>query len=80
MAFSQSVVDAAWRRADGHCECQRTTHGHFGRCYKQLVYGNRGRDGRGAWEANHRNRVASGGADTLSNCEILCWDCHRKTF
>jgi 5-methylcytosine-specific restriction endonuclease McrA len=38
--------------------------------------GNRGREGRGAWEAHHVN---ANGEDILSNCEILCWDCHKNT-
>jgi len=78
MAFSDEVVRRAWSRAKGCCECRRKTHGHpYGRCNKQLVLANNGRTGRGAWEAHHRVR---GGSDTLSNCEILCWDCHSKTM
>jgi len=79
MAFSDSVVLDAWKRAGGKCECTRTTHGHVGRCNKQLVWENRGRDGRGCWEAHHKTSVAAGGSDSLSNCEILCFDCHTKT-
>jgi len=77
MAFSDDVVGQAWSRAGGRCECRRTTHGHTGRCNKELVWANRGREGRGAWEAHH---ISSSGGDTLSNCEILCWDCHTRTF
>lgn len=77
MAFPQSVVDAAWARSGGYCECTRVSHGHGKKCGKQLVLGNRGREGRGKWEAHHRT---AGGPDTLSNCEILCWDCHKATF
>ena len=78
MAFPASVVEAAWRRVKGHCECRRRTHDHlYVRCNKQLVWANRGREGRGAWEAHHIN---SNGPDTLLNCEILCWGCHKKTF
>ncbi|RKY39224.1 MAG: hypothetical protein DRP72_00355 [Candidatus Omnitrophota bacterium] len=79
MAFSDEVVRQAWIRAGGKCECKRTTHNHYyGRCNKDLVWENRGREeGRGAWEAHH---ISSTGGDTLSNCEILCWDCHRQTF
>lgn len=80
MAFPQSIVDAAWKRAGGKCECTRSTHGHGGRCSKTLSYNNRGKDGAwGAWEAHHIVSVAAGGKDTLSNCEILCLDCHKKT-
>ena len=78
MAFSDSVVRDAWKRAGGRCECTRVRHAHIGgRCNKQLSWNNRGRDGWGKWEAHHRLAV---GPDTLSNCEILCWDCHKATF
>lgn len=77
MAFSNEVVKKAWVRAGGKCECRRVSHKHYYiRCNKELVWGNRGRKGRGAWEAHHIN---SNGGDTLSNCEILCWDCHKNT-
>lgn len=60
MAFSQSVVDEAWKRSGGYCECRRTNHGHsYTRCHKQLVYENRGKTGqRGCWEAHH---ITAGG-------------------
>ncbi len=80
MAFSDDTVKKAWKRADGKCECSRTTHGHSGRHNKTLSWDNRGRDGWGKWEAHHKVSVASGGDDSLSNCEILCWDCHSQTF
>lgn len=80
MAFSDETVTDAWDRADGKCECKRLLHDHNGVCGKQLSWGNRGREGRGAWEAHHRTSVASGGGNTLSNCQILCWDCHKQTI
>jgi 5-methylcytosine-specific restriction endonuclease McrA len=81
MAFSEEVVIRAWSRAGGRCECKRKSHGHFNTgCNKDLVWENRGRAGRGAWEARHKISVASGGTDSLYNCEILCWDCHSQTL
>ena len=78
MAFPIEVVERAWKRAGSRCECRRKTHGHpYVRCNKQLVGANRGRKGRGCWEAHH---TRANGPDTLSNCEILCWDCHSLTF
>ncbi len=78
MAFSDDTIRRAWNKAGGRCQCRRKTHNHrYIRCNKQLVFNNRGRTGRGAWEAHHKS--ASGG-DGLSNCEILCWDCHSKTL
>jgi hypothetical protein len=78
MAFSDEVVRKAWRRADGKCECRRKSHGHhYIRCNKKLSRGNRGREGWGKWEAHH---ISSSGGNGLSNCEILCWDCHSRTL
>ena len=78
MVFSDEVVEGAWRRADGRCECRRKTHDHlYVRCNKHLVWQNRGREGRGAWEAHHKS-IFHG--DGFSNCEILCWNCHSATL
>ena len=78
MAFSQDTVIQAWNRAGGYCECRRKSHDHYYvRCNKTLSWGNRGREGWGCWEAHHIN---SQGSDSLSNCEILCWDCHSRTL
>ena len=78
MAFSEETISKAWRKAGGRCECRRVSHGHpYIRHNKQLVRKNRGREGYGAWEAHHRSAT---GGDGLSNCEILCWDCHLRTL
>lgn len=53
MAFSNGVVEQAWQRVGGHCECRRSSHGYnYVRCNKQLEWGNRGRTGRGCWETH----------------------------
>lgn len=82
MAFSEETVEQAWQSAGGRCACRRAGHDHpYVRCNKDLVRTNRGRNsGRGAWEAHHKTNVQSGGDDNLSNCEILCWECHSKTL
>lgn len=82
MAFSEDTVRSAFVRAGGRCECERMSCGVHGTiwCGRELAWTNRGRYGEGAWEANHRHRVESDGPDSLSNCEILCWPCHRGTF
>ena len=81
MAFSSTVISDAWKRSGGKCECCRTTCGHgTRRCNKTLVFSARGDDNAvGGWEAHHKTAVASGGSDTLSNCEILCIRCHKNT-
>lgn len=81
MAFSDKVIADAWQRSGGKCECGRVTCGHGrSRCNRQLSRDARGVDDvPGGWEAHHRTAVAAGGSDTLSNCEILCIACHKKT-
>lgn len=80
MAFSDTTVKAAFSRADGRCECSRKTCGHLSKCGKKLNWTNRGKDyASGGWEAHHITAVSSGGSDSLSNCQILCMNCHKNT-
>jgi len=76
MAFLDSVVDQAWNRSDGYCECEQRGHGHPGRCNQALTKESRGQETVYGWEAHH---IAADGPDTLSNCEILCQSCHKST-
>ncbi len=69
MAFSQVTIYAAWLKANGRCE----------RCGKELVFDNHQEGERGAWEAHHKTARDVGGSDSLSNCEVLCLDCHKNT-
>jgi len=75
--FSGETVRAAWARGRARCECRRVSHGHSDPHGKELVYANRGREGAGAWEAHH---VDPKGGNTLANCAIYCWPCHRATI
>jgi len=79
MAFSEETVRwCFFQRANEMCECKRHNHNHsYVRCGKKLVWEKRGREGPGAWEAHH---ISATGGDGASNCEILCWECHRKTI
>lgn len=80
MAFSDYTVMKAWERSGGRCECERSSHGHSGRCTQKLMLNQRGNDNSiYGWEAHHKIAVARGGSDVLSNCEILCISCHKKT-
>ncbi|MGD9116339.1 MAG: hypothetical protein PVJ61_04065 [Dehalococcoidia bacterium] len=72
MAFSDEVLAQAWKRANGTCECARHNHGHFAKCHKDLLRWKRGQEGWGGWQARHINDPND---DSLSNCEILCWEC-----
>jgi len=33
----------------------------------------------GTAEAHHKTSVEAGGSDALSNCQILCHNCHAQT-
>ncbi len=69
-----AVLQGAWRRAGGRCECMQIGHGHEGRCNKELNWGLRGSSMEGGWDA----LVRYGGAETLSNITVVCMDCKRK--
>jgi hypothetical protein len=86
MAFSATVIVLAWKRASGgadppspaYCECPRETHDHGQvRCNKQLTWLNRGREDVGRWEAHS---ISGQHIDSTSDCQILCWNCHKLTF
>ena len=68
MAFSQGIIAQALLRAGNRCECKRTGHSHIGRCSSTRNL-----------QAHHIVAVSSGGRDILSNCEILCFTCHKQT-
>ncbi len=66
MAFQDDVLHECWMIVDGLCES----------CYGPLVWENRGREDTGAWEAHHMDGDSTD--NSLSNCRILCWDCHEE--
>jgi 5-methylcytosine-specific restriction endonuclease McrA len=70
MAFSEITKIEALKRAGNRCQCVRPSHMHGGRCKTALT--------KGSAEFHHKLAVASGGSDTLSNCEVLCRTCHAK--
>ena len=90
--FPSEVIEQAWSRARGdlesdlfaYCECMRVTcavHGPKVPCGTMLLKDARGaRKGLGPWEAHHTHGKGQGGKGVLSNCEILCWPCHKETL
>jgi len=79
--FPDEVVESALERAGGRCQCERTNsdclrkHNYF-RCSENgFTVNNRGTK----WETHHKTSQDAGGDDTLSNCEILCLECHTAT-
>lgn len=77
--FSEELVNAAWIRSKGLCECM-----DLARCrhvtvphWRQLSWADRGKDSSlKGWEAHH---VDPSGEPELSNCRILCIECHKNT-
>lgn len=79
--FPERVVLDALKKAGGRCECQRTNrdclrkHDRV-RCHETgFTLANRGK----RWQTHHKTSQEAGGLDVLSNCEILCLDCHKAT-
>jgi len=76
MIFSVETKDAAYKRSGGRCECTRqhayinNAPHHVGRCPNRFPPN-------GNWEARHTLASASGGDDSLSNCEVLCPKCYQ---
>ena len=77
MVFSDYVIQQAWRRSGGRCECRRLAHNHPVRCDKELKLANRGKEGQGRWEARPIDKALG---DTVPNCEILCADCYKRSL
>jgi len=75
-AFEESVVDQAWARSGGRCECTHSDRGHSERCGRELLRDRRGAGPSYRWEAHKK---VAGGNDALSNCEILCHECSKQT-
>ncbi len=75
MAFSEETLRAAWRLAQGRCECQREDHGHAGRCNRRLEWSRLGYMGEGGWQAHSWN-----GEDDPANCEVLCVECYAAAY
>jgi 5-methylcytosine-specific restriction endonuclease McrA len=80
VAFPESVVREAFNKVSGRCRCTRKNHHHFfSSCAKQLDWNERGKETPTGWEAHHIMAEYVGGKDILSNCEILCIECHKIT-
>ncbi len=72
--FSQDVINEAWHRAGGKCECKENCHNFLNPCNKTLDPSNKKLFM--LWHAHH---IDSDGPSILSNCKILCVECHKKT-
>lgn len=73
--FSEEVIEFAWIRANGRCECTLSSHNHFAiRCNNKVVLEKRNHWVTGGWVANIKIQNAG---NTSSNCEILCFECYE---
>lgn len=72
--FPTLVVQEAWARAGGCCECESDAHGHEGRCGQRCIMPMQGGPNIGGWEADP---VDPEGPLTLENCQITCAACHK---
>lgn len=80
MVSFDEPVENAWMRSHGRCECRRASHGHVGRCDRDLLWEHRGRPAReDAWEAHHNHPAMAAGWEAARQCTILCWACYKET-
>ena len=71
-----SVINTAWKRSEGKCECSSTDHDHKWRCCKVLYLPHRGLDEFGGWELYYKDKSAR--LNDPNNCEIQCFACYRE--
>ena len=74
--FSEYLIERAWKRSGGECECEKEAHGHVGRCNKMLMLSYRSDHSSAyGWEAHS---ISGQYLDEMSDIEILCWDpCYK---
>lgn len=77
--FSEKLIERAWIRSGGRCECTRKNHIHIGKCYRMLLKSFRGdRKSEFGWEAYS---ISGRYLGSLSDCEILYLDsCLKPTL
>jgi hypothetical protein len=74
--FSERVIEKAWSRAGGRCECTSRNHWHSGRCNGILIRSFRGeKENSYGWETYCKN----GSTGEPSDCEIYCIKCYLAT-
>ena len=74
--FPLMVIEQAWQRARGQCECHHAVHGHHIPCGRKLSFDKHSAQENEGWEVHVRNRDA---APTLDNCEVLCYRCYKQS-
>ena len=78
MAFPEDVVKDAWELVEGKCECTRKSHQHPDvRCNKHMMWESQDKVGWGGWKACPID--GNQAHNTLSNCEIICFECYSRS-
>lgn len=73
--FPTLIVNEAWARAGGCCECECDGHGHDGeRCGQRGIMPMQGGPNKGGWEAIAKDPE---GELVLDNCLIVCSSCFK---
>ncbi len=78
--LTDDIVENAWTRAQGRCECAERSHHHPSRCGKPLDWAQRGKATHAAaWEALQNGPKTLGGWEAVNQTRILCWACYATT-
>jgi hypothetical protein len=74
--FSEIIIERAWARCEGVCECEREGHQHKGRCKNTLIKERRGdKYSYFGWEAHSKSGYFM---DDVDDVEILCLEhCYK---
>ncbi|MFZ5596625.1 MAG: hypothetical protein ACOY31_06395 [Bacillota bacterium] len=66
------IIEQAFYRSGGRCECNNASHGHDGKCSALILKAMRGITGTGGWDAR---LVDPDGPAAPENLLILCSNC-----
>ena len=78
MNINDNPIEKAFIRSGGKCECRSWNHSHnVVRCGQELILEQRGKQGKGRWEAHCINPKFS---ESAYSYEILCADCYKRVL
>jgi hypothetical protein len=72
------VVENAWVRSGGRCECSRRHHGHGVECGRALAWAHRGTHTATGWELVRHGDPKVGGWQAVKDAQVLCVECYRR--
>ena len=75
---NDEVLENAWVRSKGRCECPRTDHGHGDTWGRALVWEHRGATTSTSWILVRRGDPNGGGWHAVQNAQPLCAECSRR--